>query len=154
MQGCHALVGQILEQRVLQEIDMEVDHVELMSPPADGVEHHKMAGDVIADAREPKALRNTGNKLRRGFRVATGEERDIVPLRHEFLREIGHHPFRAAVELGGTASANGATWAMRTRASSLIRHRCPAPSCGGRAHWSTASALGLRAYGNTRITCA
>ena len=155
VQGCHAFVGQILEQHMLEQVDVEVDHVELIGPPADGVEHHKVAGDVVADAGEPQALRNTRHKLRRGFRVATGEERDVVPLCHEFLGEIGHHPFRAAVELGGTASANGATWAIRTRASSsdpstvarLLALR-------GRAHWSTASALGLRAYGNARITCA
>ena len=101
VQRCHALMRQILEQRVLQEIDMEMNYVELIGPPADGVEHDKVAGDVIADAGEPQALRNTGNKLGRGLRIATGEERDVVPLRNEFLGEIGHHPLGAAVELGG-----------------------------------------------------
>ena len=67
VQRCHALMGEVLEQRILQQIDMEMDHVELIGPPADVVEHHEVAGDVIADAGEPQALRDAGNKLGRGL---------------------------------------------------------------------------------------
>ena len=63
MQGRHALVGEVLEQGILQEIDVEMDHVELIGPPADAVEHHEVAGDVIADAGEPQPLRDARNKL-------------------------------------------------------------------------------------------
>jgi hypothetical protein len=82
VQGRDAFVGEIPEQHMLEQIDVEVDHVELIGPPADRVEHHEVAGDVIADAGEPEALRNTGNKLGRGLRIATGEERDVVLLRN------------------------------------------------------------------------
>src|SRR5215213_10804037 len=85
VQGCHALMRQILEQRVLQEIEMEMDHVELIGPPSDRVEHNEVAGDVIADTGEPEALRDTRDKLRRGLRITAGEERDLVPLRNQFL---------------------------------------------------------------------
>ena len=53
MEGRDALVGEVLEQGILQEIDMEMDHVELIGPPADGVEHHEVARDV---SRMPASL--------------------------------------------------------------------------------------------------
>jgi hypothetical protein len=63
MQRGHALMGEVLEERVLQEIDMEMNDVEPDGLPADVVEHHKVAGDVIADAREPQPLRDAWIKL-------------------------------------------------------------------------------------------
>jgi hypothetical protein len=38
----------------LQEIDVEMDHVELIGAPADVVEHYEVARDMIADARQPQ----------------------------------------------------------------------------------------------------
>src|SRR4051794_32400784 len=67
VQGCHALVCQVLEQHMLEQVDMEVDYIERVGLPADRVEHDDVAGDVITDAGEPEALWDTRNKFRRGL---------------------------------------------------------------------------------------
>ena len=97
VQGRHALVGEVLKQRILQEIDVEMDHVELIGPAADGVEHHEVARDVIADAGEPQPLRNARHERGRGLRIPARKQRDLVALGDQLLGEPRHHPFRPTV---------------------------------------------------------
>ena len=97
VQGRHALVGEVLKQRILQEIDMEMDHVELIGPSADGVEHHEVAGDVVADAGEPQPLRNARHERGRGLGVPARKQRDLVALGHQLLGEPRDDPLRPTI---------------------------------------------------------
>jgi hypothetical protein len=52
---------------------------------------------------EAKRPRATGDEARARLRIAAREERDVVPERDEFLGEIRHDAFGAAIELGRDA---------------------------------------------------
>jgi hypothetical protein len=63
VQGRHALMSKILEKRILQEIDVKMDHVEALGSPSDVVEHHKVTGNMVADASEPQSSRHARNEV-------------------------------------------------------------------------------------------
>ena len=77
---------------------MEVDHVELVRPLAQVVEHREVARDVVADAGEAQALRRAGHELGRGLRIAAGEQRDVVTLADQLLGQPRDDALGPAVE--------------------------------------------------------
>ena len=56
-------MSQIAEEHMLQQVNMEMDDVELISSGADFIEHDEMAGNVIANAGKSEPFRNTGHEL-------------------------------------------------------------------------------------------
>jgi len=98
---------QILEQHVLQEIDMEMDHVELPGSIPHLVQHHEVTGGMIPDPRKPQRLGNAGNEFRGRPGIAASEQSHVMALTHELLGEPGDHPFRAPVEFRGNGLRQG-----------------------------------------------
>ena len=52
VQGCQALVREILKGRELKKVNVEMDDIELMCTASDLIQHHHVARDEIADAQE------------------------------------------------------------------------------------------------------
>ena len=52
------------------------------------------------------------HQLRLGDGIATGKQRDLMPLADECFREIGDHAFGAAIPVRWHAFKQGATWAI------------------------------------------
>ena len=99
MKRRHGPVPDVTDQREVPLFDMEMKDVELISPATDLIEHDDMIGDMVLDLGiQPKRLLRTAHKFRAGPRIAAGEERHLVALRHQLFRQIGNDPFRAAVE--------------------------------------------------------
>ena len=63
MQGRQALMRQILEEDMLQQVDMEMDDVELIGPGPDLIQHDEMAGDVVADAGKASPFGTQGTSF-------------------------------------------------------------------------------------------
>jgi hypothetical protein len=99
VEGRHALMGEVLKQRILQEIDVEMDHVELIGSSTDSIEHHEVASDVVADTGEPQPLGNARHESSRSRRIPARKQRDVVALGHQLLGKPGDYPFRPTVQL-------------------------------------------------------
>ena len=114
MQRGQRAVRERLEEREMKQIDVEMEHIELVGARADLVQHREMRGNVgLERVRiEPHCLLAHRDEARPRAGVAAREERHIVAELHERIRQVGYDPFGAAIETGGTASANGATNAI------------------------------------------
>ena len=92
-------------EREVQVVDVEVDDVELGARWRDLLEQQDVVRQRVDAARvEPQRPRRARHQPRRGHRVAAGEQRDVVALRHELLGQVGDDALGAAVERGGTLS--------------------------------------------------
>jgi hypothetical protein len=70
-------------------LDMEMQDVKLIST----------ATHLVPDLGiQPKRPLRTTHQFRAGPRIAAGEERHLVALRHQLFRQIGNDPFGTAVE--------------------------------------------------------
>ena len=97
-------LGEVTDQRIVQVIDMEMQHVELVGPPPNIVEHDDMVREWVPDRRiEPQRHVRAPHQLRSGTRISAGKQRHIVSFADEFLGQIGYDPLRAAVKTRRTA---------------------------------------------------
>jgi hypothetical protein len=95
-------------QRKMQVVDVEVQHVEIVRLLHNPFEHQDVMRELVDAMRvEPQRARARRDEPRRRFGVAAREERDIVTLRHQFLREVGNDSLGAAVILRGDALVKG-----------------------------------------------
>jgi hypothetical protein len=63
MERGHTFVAEVLEERVLEEVNMEMDNIELMCPATDIVQHCEVTRRMVMDAGESQALRRAGDEL-------------------------------------------------------------------------------------------
>src|SRR5947199_9343793 len=70
-------------------------------------EHADVVSKGIDAASQAERLRATGDQFRSRLRVAAGEQGYLVALSDQFLGQVGHHPFSAALQLGGGALVKG-----------------------------------------------
>ena len=96
-----ALVVQVLEHRVLQQVDMEVQNVELVRPLVHVMQHREVARGMITIAEKTEAFRRAGCQLGRSLRIAAGEQGHVVALADQFLGDPRHHALGTAIELRG-----------------------------------------------------
>src|SRR5437868_9076747 len=82
----------------MEILDMKVNHVELRRHVGDLSEHSIMRGQRIAGTLvQAQSSFTAGDEPCTCDRVAAGEERDIMTLCDEFLRQIGNDSLGAAV---------------------------------------------------------
>ena len=75
-------------------------------------QHHVMRELIHTRGVQAQRARTGLHQPRLGDGIATGKQRDLMPLADEFFREIGDHTFGATIPCGGTLSNRGATWAI------------------------------------------
>jgi hypothetical protein len=66
VQGRHRAPGEVADHRVVQQIDVEVQHVERRGKPAHLVEHDQVIGDRILDVAQPQRLRRARHQASPG----------------------------------------------------------------------------------------
>src|SRR5262245_33105282 len=67
MQSGNAFMSHILKQHVLKQVNMEVYDVEPIGVSPYLVEHHRMRGNVAADAGKTQTLRHAGHQVAGSF---------------------------------------------------------------------------------------
>src|ERR1700733_1204448 len=91
-------------QRIVENVNVKMQDVELLRHPTDLVEHDEMVRNRISYVGvKTKCLFTADLKSSRGDRVAAGEESHVVALPDEFLGEIGDDPLSSPVPLGWAA---------------------------------------------------
>src|SRR5690606_606828 len=87
-------------QRKMKVVDMEVHDVEFVHACEYALQHHDMARKRIAAIGiEPNRGAADRHVLRRRHRSAAREQRDVVPLAHELVRQIRDDAFGASIQL-------------------------------------------------------
>src|SRR5260221_13534952 len=78
---------------------MEMEDVEDLGGLRHALQHQMIERQPVDDAAiEPQALPTHRRQPGARYRIAAGEERDVVAERDEFLGETRHDPLRPAVE--------------------------------------------------------
>ena len=94
-------IGNVPHQRSVKQVDVEVQHVELVDPAADLVQHDHVVRQRIAYRRiEAQRYVAAADEPGRCLGVAAGKQRDIVSLAHEFFSQKRNDAFRAAIKPG------------------------------------------------------
>src|SRR5690606_13903676 len=100
MQCGESLVGHILEEGHVDEVDMEVQNIEFVGTGTNFVHQCKMRGE-IGFARcpvESNSLITDWDQLRLGLRLYGRKEGDVMPEVDQCIGEISDDAFRAAIE--------------------------------------------------------
>ena len=102
MQRGHGPARQLLEEREMDEVDVEVEDVELVRPPMQLVQHGEMGGEIgLQWVRvEPDGLVADGHQPGLGPGVGAGEQHDVMPELDQGVGKMGHDPLGTAVEAG------------------------------------------------------
>jgi hypothetical protein len=92
----------------MKDVDVEVQYIELISPPADFVQHDHVIGQGIPHRRiEAQGDITATNKPGRCFGVAAGKKRNIMPLADEFLGQERNDTLGASIKLRRHALVKG-----------------------------------------------
>jgi hypothetical protein len=91
--------NKVLDDREVQNIDVEVENIELVSVPTHLIEHHDVVRDMIANPRV-QTLCGLGarNQLGAGLRVAACEQRHLMPLGNQLLGQVRYDTLRSTIE--------------------------------------------------------
>ena len=102
MQRRQCAVRNSLEEREMNQVDMKMENIELVSPSPYFVQHGEMRGDVRfkRGGVEPDRPLPHGDEPPRGSGLAAGEKRDVVAKLHKRVRQVGNDPFGPTVEGG------------------------------------------------------
>ncbi len=102
MQGGHGPVGERLEHRKVQQVEMEVQQIELRSSALDLMQHAQVCGEIGFPCRRVESYRLIPNRNQpgSGARIRGGEQSHVVPQGDEGIAKMRDHPFGAAIELG------------------------------------------------------
>jgi hypothetical protein len=80
---------------------VEMDDVELVGSTSDLFEHENVRGEVVpAAAAETQGGGPWRYQLRRGGRIACGEQGHMVAAAYELIRQPCHNPLGASVQPG------------------------------------------------------
>ena len=102
------LVGEAADQRIVQDVDMEVEGVELIGEGPDAVEHDDVGRNRILYARvQPQCGFAEGDEPGGGAGVAAGKQRHVVTLPHQLLGQIGDDALGASVKARRAAFVQG-----------------------------------------------
>ena len=102
------LVGEVSDQRIVQDVDMEMEDVERAGQGADAVEHDDVGRNRILDARvEPQCGVAEGDEPGGGAGVAAGEQGHVVTLPHQLLGQVGDDALGASVQARRAAFVQG-----------------------------------------------
>ena len=85
----------------MEIVEVEVEQIKVGGVPKDLIEEDDvMHPRVLTERIEPQGVRAGGDQTGLGHGIATGEQGHLMALTDEFLGEIGHHAFGAAIVLG------------------------------------------------------
>ena len=92
--------GEVFEERKLQQIHVEMDHIEFLRAPSHLVQHRKVSGDVGLERRrvQTDCVLADRNQLRVRPCVAAGEQRHVVSELHQRVGKVGDNPLGASIE--------------------------------------------------------
>jgi hypothetical protein len=83
----------------MDQVDMKVQHIEILGALPDLLEHHDMIGQSILDPGiEPQSRLGTGDQAGRRLRIAAGEKGHVVTLPHQLFRQKRYDSLGAAVQ--------------------------------------------------------
>jgi hypothetical protein len=96
----HGARRALLEEREVDEVDMEMQDVELVLPSAHVVQLREMGREVGLERRRVEPDRLVTHRHERGLgpRLGGREQRHLVAELRQGIRQMRHDPFRAAVE--------------------------------------------------------
>ena len=99
MQRGHGSRRKILEERKVDEVDVEMQEIELVPAQMKLVQHGKVSRQVRFQRRrvEPNSLVAHRNQSRPRMGLRTREQRDLVPKLDESVGQMRHDPLGAAV---------------------------------------------------------
>ena len=101
MQRRQSPIGEIVDQRGVNYIDVEVKNVELVDPAADLVQHDHVVRQRIAHCRiEAQRCVTAAHEPGRRLGVAAGKQGDVVSLAYELFGQKRNNAFRAAIKPG------------------------------------------------------
>jgi hypothetical protein len=99
MQRCQGPIGEIVNQRRVDYVDVKVKNVELVDPAAHLVQHDYVVRQGIAHDRiEAQCHVTAAHEPRGRLGIAAGKQRDLMSLAHELFSQEGNDPFRTAIE--------------------------------------------------------
>jgi hypothetical protein len=100
MQGGQRETGNVLEERKVQQIGVEMQHIEVVGVLAHLVQQRQMGGDVgFQRGRvEPDRLVAHGHKTRAGPRIGAAEQGDLMAQVDQRVGKVGHDALRAAIQ--------------------------------------------------------
>lgn len=106
---------QILEHRILKQVNVEVQDVKFVRAAVHLMQHRQVTGGVIPVAKQAQALGRAGCELGRRLGVPAGEQRDFVTLADQFFCNPADDALGAAVELRRDGLRQRSDLAMRTK---------------------------------------
>ena len=97
------------KQREMELIDMEMQDVEILGPPAHAIKHQHVIGNWIAHAGvEPQRRGYAGHEIGCRDRIAARKQRHVMAEADQFFGQVGDDPLGAAVKSWGNAFHQGA----------------------------------------------
>src|SRR5262249_4110059 len=95
-------LSQAREHGKMHEVCMEMQNVEACGEAFYLFQHRQLIRNMVADPRiDAKGLLTTRHQPTGGLGCPARKERDLMPLRHEFLGEVGDRAFGAAIKARG-----------------------------------------------------
>jgi hypothetical protein len=81
-------IGKVPDQRSVKQVDVKVQHIELVDPPADLVQHNHVVRQRIAHRRiEAQRHVTAADEPGRCLGVAAGKQRNVMPLAHKLFSQ-------------------------------------------------------------------
>jgi hypothetical protein len=107
-------LGDVLEHREMDQVDVEVQHVEALRTATHLMQHRQMRREIGFQRRriKPNRLVAHGYQGCTGFRLGAREQRDVVAKIRKRIREMGDDAFGATVQLWRNGLIQGAIWAI------------------------------------------
>jgi hypothetical protein len=102
MQRGEGAFGDVLEQREMHQIDMEMQQVELVGAAAHVVQHRQVRGQIGFERMrvQPEGARTRRDQFGARAAVPAGEDRDLVSQIDQCIGQVSHDAFCASVEAG------------------------------------------------------
>ncbi len=102
VQGGECARGHFLEQREVQHVGVEVQHVKLVHAASDLVQHGQVCGQVGLQRRgvQPDRLVAHGRQARLGGGISAGKQGHVMSEIDQSVAQVGDHSFRTAIEFG------------------------------------------------------
>ena len=121
----------LLEERKMDQVDVEMQDVELVAPLVQLVQHRQMGREVGLERAgiEPDGLVAHRHERGPGPRLGTGEQRHLVAELDQGVGEVGDDPFRAAVEAGRDRLVERRDLGNLHKAPSMALTSCAAGRC-------------------------
>src|SRR5688572_22780283 len=102
MQGSNGTFGAVLEEWKVQQVDVKMQHVELVGAPPYIMEHRQMCGEVLLQWRGIETYGLFTCRHERGVRtcVRCCKQRDVVPQADQRIDQMGDDALGTPIQFG------------------------------------------------------